>query len=86
MFTLKGYAIQCFTSSNEGTDFCTTIQTDFLAFEFLHRSKSKLQYKSKQLHAPLRSHKFGSSSIHLFPKSAVLLLLVLAKRDPKLVF
>jgi len=72
-FTLKRYAVRCFTSSNEWIDFCTTIQTDLLAYEFLRRSKSILKYKSKQPHAPLRSHKFGSSSIHLFPKSVVLL-------------
>jgi len=53
--------------------FCTTIQTDLLAYEFLRRSKSTLQYKSRQPHAPLRSHNFGSTSLYLFPKSAVLL-------------
>ena len=83
MFTLKRCALECFTSSNEWIDFCTTIQTDLLAYEFLCRLKSTLQYKSKQPHAPLRLHTFGSSSIHLFPKSAVLLLQVPAKRDPK---
>ena len=57
------------------------IQTDLLVYEFLRRSESTLQYKSKQPHAPLRSRTFGSSSIHLFPKSAVLLLVVLAERE-----
>jgi len=52
MFTLKGYVVQCFTSSNEWTHFGTTIQTDLLAYEFLRISKSTLQYKSKQPHAP----------------------------------
>jgi len=86
MFTLKGYAVQCFTSSNEWIHFCTMIPTDLLAYEFLRRSKLILQYKSKQPHAPLLSHKFGSTSVDLFPKSAVLLLLVLAKRHPKQFF
>jgi len=63
MFTLKGYAVQCFNSSNKWIHFCTTIQTDLLAYEFLRRSKSTLQYKSKQPHAPLRSHEFGSTFI-----------------------
>jgi len=72
MFTLKGYAVQCFTSSNEWIHFCATIQTYLLAYEFLRRSKSTLQYKSKQPHAPLRSHKVGFTSVDLFPKSAVL--------------
>ena len=82
-FTLKRYAVECFTSSNQWIDFCTTIQTGLLAYEFLRRSKSTLQYKSKHPHAPLRSQTFGSSSIHLFPKSAGLLLQVPAKRDAK---
>jgi len=80
MFTLKGYAVQCFTLSNEWIHFCTTLQIDLLAYKFLRRSKYTLQYKSTQ--APLRSYNFGSTSIDLFPKSAVLLSLVLAKRDP----
>jgi len=51
----------------------------------IRRSKSTLQYKSKQPHAPLRSHTFGSSSIHLFPKFALILLQVLAKRKQRYV-
>ena len=70
---------------NEQTDFCNTISTDLLAYEFLRRSKSTLQYKSKQPHAPICSHTFGSSSIYLFPKSAVLLLQVLVKREQRYV-
>ena len=83
MFTLEGYAVQCFNSSNEWIHFCTKIQTDLLAYEFLRRSKSTLQYESKQPYAPLCSHEFGSTSVYLFPKSAVLLLFLQAKTDPE---
>jgi len=34
-------------------------------------AKSTLQCKSKQAHAPLRSHTFGSSSFYIFPKSGL---------------
>ena len=46
MFTLKRYVVECFTSSHERIKFCTTIQTDLLAYEFPRESKSTLQYKS----------------------------------------
>jgi len=84
MFTLKRKAVGCLTSSNESLDFCTTIQTDLSAYESLHRSKSTLKYKSKQPHALSVHTRLGLVQfISQVPKSAVLLLQVPAKTDPR---
>jgi len=55
------YAIRHLNSWNEWVGFCTTNWTDLLAYEFLLRSNSRLQYKPEQPRALLRSHCFGSS-------------------------
>jgi len=85
MFTLKGYAVQC--SLHPMNEYIFVLRSRQICLRTNSYADPNQHYnKSKQPHAPLRSHKFGSTSVDLFPKSAVLLLLVLAKRDSKWVF
>ena len=61
MFTLSMYAVECFNSSKEWIDFVLRFS------QICFRTNSYAD--CKQQHAPSRSHRIGSSWIHLFPEA-----------------